>query len=125
MSEANPLARHGGVSYLEIPARDVPQSADFYERVFGWQIDRRANGDFRFSDGRMLLIGAFTTNRSAPREPGIVPFIYVDDIDSAVARARESGGEVVKAIYPEGDLRVARVRDPAGNEVGLWQFNAK
>ena len=30
-------------------------------------------------------------------------------------------GEVVKAPYPEGDLWVATVRDPAGNVIGLWQ----
>jgi len=31
------------------------------------------------------------------------------------------GGEVVKAPYPEGNLWVATVRDPAGNMIGLWQ----
>jgi len=34
-SEANPLAKHGHLSYLEIPAMDPRQSAAFYERVFG------------------------------------------------------------------------------------------
>ena len=29
------LARHGGLSYLHIPAVDVRQSAAFYEQVFG------------------------------------------------------------------------------------------
>ena len=31
------------------------------------------------------------------------------------------GGEIVKAPYPEGNLLVATVRDPAGNVIGLWQ----
>ena len=32
------LARHGGLSYLEIPAVDVRQSAAFYEAVIGWKV---------------------------------------------------------------------------------------
>ncbi len=31
------------------------------------------------------------------------------------------GGEIATQPYPEGDLRVATFRDPAGNEVGVWQ----
>jgi predicted enzyme related to lactoylglutathione lyase len=50
-----------------------------------------------------------------------LPYIYVDHINDAVEQARACGGEIVKATYPEGDLLVATVRDPAGNVIGLWQ----
>jgi predicted enzyme related to lactoylglutathione lyase len=33
-----------------------------------------------------------------------------------------NGGEVVDAPFLEGDVWVARLRDPAGNTIGLWQF---
>jgi len=52
-----------------------------------------------------------------------LPFIYVEDIEAAIARVSSSGGEIVKAPYAEGDVRVARIRDPAGNLLGLWQFS--
>jgi uncharacterized protein len=122
-SETNPLAKHGRLSYLEIPAMDPRQSAAFYERVFGWKIDRRSSDDFRFSDREGLLIGRWATGRVASREAGVLPFIYVEDIEAAIARVSSSGGEIVKAPYAEGDVRVARIRDPAGNLVGLWQFS--
>jgi predicted enzyme related to lactoylglutathione lyase len=41
----------------------------------------------------------------------------------AVARAAANGGEVVDVPFREGDLWVARLRDPAGNKIGLWQFS--
>jgi predicted enzyme related to lactoylglutathione lyase len=47
---------------------------------------------------------------------------YVDSIDDAVARVIESGGEITRPPYLEGDVRVARLRDPAGNALGMWQF---
>ena len=119
---ANPLARQGGLSYLEIPAVDPGKSAAFYEQVFGWKIDRRAPGDIRFSDGGGLLVGRWAGDRVAFREPGLLPVIYVDELDLAVSRAAANGGEIVKSPYVEGDVRVARIRDPAGNVMGLWQF---
>jgi predicted enzyme related to lactoylglutathione lyase len=51
----------------------------------------------------------------------LLPYIYVDDIDAALAKVTPSGGEVVTPKYPEGNLSVATVRDPAGNIIGLWQ----
>jgi len=31
------------------------------------------------------------------------------------------GGVIVTPLYPEGDLCVATFRDPAGNQIGVWQ----
>jgi predicted enzyme related to lactoylglutathione lyase len=118
---ANPLARHGGLSYLEIPASDPGRSAVFYANVLGWQIDQRAEADFRFADARGLLIGRWVSGRAASGEAGPLPFFYVDRLDAALAAAQD-GGEVVKPAYREGDVLVAWIRDPAGNVLGLWQF---
>jgi predicted enzyme related to lactoylglutathione lyase len=115
------LARHGHVSYLEIPAVDVEQSASFYEAVFGWDIWRRDDGNASFDDRSGDLIGRWVTCRAVSREPGLVPYIYVDRIDDVIERLVRHGGEVVKAPYPEGDLWVATFRDPAGNFIGVWQ----
>jgi predicted enzyme related to lactoylglutathione lyase len=115
------LARHGGLSYLEIPAVDRRQSAAFYGQVLGWSIERRETGDPRFEDATGHLIGRWVTGRATSREPGLLAYFYVDDIDDAVGRVAAHGGEVVEAPYPEGNLWVAKVRDPAGNVIGLWQ----
>jgi uncharacterized protein len=115
------LARHGGLSYLEIPAVDARRSAAFYEKVLGWNLREPDTDDPRFNDATGHLIGRWVTGRVISREPGLLPYIYVDHIDDAVERVAASGGEVVKAPYPEGDLWVATVRDPAGNVIGLWQ----
>jgi predicted enzyme related to lactoylglutathione lyase len=123
-SDANPLARHGGVSYLEIPAADPQQSAAFYAQLFGWEVEQRGGDDFRFSDDNGLLIGRWVKGRAASVEAGLLLFCYVDSLDAAVASVRAHGGEVVQPPYAEGDVRVARIRDPAGNLLGLWQFAA-
>ena len=115
------VARHGGLSYLEIPAVDPGRSAAFYEQVAGWNLDRRGGDDIRFEDRTGHLIGRWATGRAISREPGLLPYLYVDRIEDALERAAAHGGEVVRTPYPEGNLWVATVRDPAGNLIGLWQ----
>jgi predicted enzyme related to lactoylglutathione lyase len=115
------LTRHGGLSYLEIPAADVHRSAAFYEAVCGWKVEWRQPDDALFTDATGHMIGRWVAGRAAPREPGLVPYFYVDRIDDAISQAVANGGEVVKPVYAEGDIWVATVRDPAGNVIGLWQ----
>lgn len=115
------LARHGHLSYIEIPALDLRKSADFYESVFGWSVRGRDTDHPGFDDGSGALIGHWIRSRAPSRESGIVPYIYVNRIDETVQRIAASGGEMVKLPYPEGDLWVATFRDPAGNLIGIWQ----
>jgi predicted enzyme related to lactoylglutathione lyase len=119
------LAHHGHMSYLEIPANDVGQSANFYAAVFGWLISPRDAENCSFDDRSGTLIGRWTTGRTVSREPGILPYIYVDHIDEVVSRIVGQGGEVVKPVYREGDLWVARFHDPAGNLMGVWQAGTR
>ena len=113
------IARPGGVSYLAIPARDVARSAAFYQAVFGWEL--RGDPDQpSFSDGTGHVIGHWRTDLEPAGEAGVRPYVYVEDLEATLQRATAQGAEVVAAPYREGSLRIAVVRDPAGNAVGLW-----
>jgi predicted enzyme related to lactoylglutathione lyase len=67
------------------------------------------------------MIGAWVTGLAPSSEAGVLPFIYVHGLDAAIERALANGAVLVKPPYPEGDLWVATVRDPAGNVIGIWQ----
>jgi uncharacterized protein len=119
MSEPT-VFRSGGVSYLRIPAPDPKSTAAFYKTVFGWTVDTdRENPSF--ADGSGHVIGHFQADQAPAGEAGVRPYVYVDDLDATLARVAGAGGAVVTAPYAEGDLRVATLRDPAGNVVGAWQ----
>jgi uncharacterized protein len=114
------VARPGGVSYLRIPARDVAQSGEFYRAVFGWRL--RGNPDApSFSDGTGHVIGHWRTDLPAAGEAGVLPYIYVTSLDDTLRAAVEYGAELATEPYPEGNLWIATVRDPAGNVIGIWQ----
>ena len=115
------LARHGGLSYLEIPAIDALQSASFYQRVLGWNVDASDADRPKFMDQTGHLLGRWITGRGISRDPGLLPYIYVDQIDDVVGRVTACGGEIMKAPYAEGNLWISTIRDPAGNVIGLWE----
>jgi len=112
--------RAGGVSYLRIPAPDPELTASFYEAVFGWSL-RGGGRSPGFSDASGHVIGHFVPDLPVAGAAGVMPYIYVEDLQDSIELLRSRGGEVVTAPYPEGDMRVARFRDPAGNVIGLWQ----
>jgi len=45
-----PTSTNGKICYLEMPATDVARWADFYKRVFGWNVRKRGDGSTAFDD---------------------------------------------------------------------------
>jgi predicted enzyme related to lactoylglutathione lyase len=117
----NRLASDGEMSYLHIPADDVREAAAFYRDVFGWTIHNPDSDrpGFETPDGR--LGGAWMSEgQEVVRDPGLLPYIYVDHVEETVARIIAHKGEIVTEPYPEGLLTVGTFRDPAGNQLGIW-----
>lgn len=112
--------RPGGISYLRVPATDPRRSATFYESVFGWSVEADRD-DPRFEDGTGHVIGHFMADLPVAGEAGVLPYVFVERVDETLEKVVAQGGDVVTAPYPEGDLRVATFRDPAGNVIGIWQ----
>jgi predicted enzyme related to lactoylglutathione lyase len=112
--------RPGGVSYLRIPAADPPRAAAFYAAVFGWTVDLDRE-DPSFSDGTGHVIGHFRSDLPVAGDGGVRPYVFVESLESTLAEAEAQGAEVITPPYPEGDLTVATFRDPAGNQIGVWQ----
>ncbi|HEV2386281.1 MAG TPA: VOC family protein [Candidatus Acidoferrales bacterium] len=109
--------------YLEIPAINLRQSVAFYEKIFGWNIRRRDSDRPSFDDATGNVSGAWVTGRAISREAGLLPYIWVDNIDAILAEAAAHGGEVVhsRRLDSPGGEWIATLRDPAGNLIGLYQ----
>jgi predicted enzyme related to lactoylglutathione lyase len=119
------LVRPAGISYLHIPADDVREAAAFYGEVFGWNVSGQDSERPSFDDGTGHVSGAWMSDQTVSREPGLLPYIYVERIEEVVKQIVAHGGEVVRGPYAEGQLSVATFRDPAGNVIGLWHDDAR
>jgi uncharacterized protein len=116
-----PTLGNGKVCYLELPALDVGESAAFYSRVFGWRTRRRGDGQVAFDDGVGEVSGTWVTGRPASREAGLLVYVMVDSVAASVDAALAHGGELVQPIGADAPEVTARIRDPAGNLLGLYQ----
>jgi uncharacterized glyoxalase superfamily protein PhnB len=114
------LARPGAVTYLHMPATDVHLAAVFYRDVFGWSINGLDSDRPSFEDVGGLLAGAWISDLLPAPEPGLLPYVYVADIEKTVALIVARGGAILTEPYPEGLLTIATFRDPTGNAIGLW-----
>ncbi|MDB4878477.1 MAG: Glyoxalase/bleomycin resistance protein/dioxygenase [Gemmatimonadetes bacterium] len=115
-----PTYANGKICYIELPAVDIARSADFYAKVFNWQIRTRGDGRTAFDDAVGQVSGAWVTGRPASA-PGLLVYIMVDDAAATVDAVVAHGGELVQPIGADAPEITARFRDPAGNIIGLYQ----
>ncbi len=112
---------HGKISYLQIPAADVGRSADFYQAVFGWNIRRRDGGQIAFDDVSGEVSGTWLTERPPSLQPGLLIYINVENVQRALEKIMEAGGEIVTPLTLQGEGEAfATFRDPAGNVLGIF-----
>jgi predicted enzyme related to lactoylglutathione lyase len=116
-----PTAANGKICYIEIPATDIARSAEFYSRVFGWNIRQRGDGSTAFDDGVGEVSGAWVLGRPPASAPGLLVYIMVDSVAATVDAVVASGGEIVQPIGADAPEITARFRDPGGNVIGLYQ----
>lgn len=109
----------GDLVYFVVPAADAERAKAFYGALFGWE----------FTTGNVP--GGF--NIEGPTPPGglfgpsdatrPLPYFQVDDIEAAVAKVRELGGEAEDPQeIPSGWM--SHAKDDQGLEIGLWQGRA-
>jgi hypothetical protein len=119
-----PTLTNGKICYIEIPATDIARSADFYRKVFGWNIRRRGDGSTAFDDTTGQVSGTWVLGRPSASQPGLLIYVMVDSVAAAVDIVVANGGEIVQPIGADAPEITARFRDPGGNVIGLYQHPA-
>jgi uncharacterized protein len=117
----HPTRGSGKICYVEIPALDIRRSAEFYQRVFGWQIRQRGDGSTAFDDGVGEVSGTWVLGRPPAMSPGLMIYIMVDSVAATIDAVVAHDGQLVQPIGGDAPEITARFRDPAGNVLGLYQ----
>jgi len=116
-----PKYANGKICYIEVPATDIARSADFYKKVFGWNVRKRGDGATAFDDGVGEVSGSWVKGRPPQGNPGLMVYIMVDSVEATVDAVVANGGEIVQPIGADAPEITARFRDPGGNVIGLYQ----
>jgi predicted enzyme related to lactoylglutathione lyase len=116
-----PTPSNGKICYIEMPTTDVARSAEFYTQVFGWNVRQRGDGKTAFDDTTGQVSGSWVVGRPPASTPGLMVYIMVDSVASALELVVAKGGQVVQPIGADAPEITARFRDPGGNVIGLYQ----
>ena len=117
-----PTFGNGKICYIELPATDVARSSTFYEKVFGWSIRKRGDGNVAFDDAVGEVSGSFIPGRApSSGTPGLLVHIMVDSVSATLDAIVAGGGKVVQPAGADAPEITARFSDPAGNILGLYQ----
>jgi uncharacterized protein len=116
-----PSSNNGKICYVEIPTTDIARSAEFYKRVFGWNVRTRGDGSTAFDDATGQVSGSWALKRPPSSHPGLLMYVMVDSVTATVELIKANGGEIVQPIGADAPEITARFRDPGGNVIGLYQ----
>jgi len=108
------------VVHFEIGCSDIPETADFYKEVFGWDIQAQGNSASIDTGVEGAISGHL--NKLGPGEPEKYINIYIetDTLAADLEAVQAHGGKVVVPIIKLPDRRsFAWFEDVAGNTVGL------
>ena len=118
--------RHGQWVWQELLTGDPQAAATFYERVFGWTVERRGVGPraYRLArrDGRpvagLLRIADGPDGRTPPAR--WIGLMSVPDVDAAIARVTATGGRLLAGPTAQfGRGTVALLADPDDAPFGV------
>ncbi|TLP81775.1 VOC family protein [Maribacter sp. ACAM166] len=116
------------IIHFDISADDVLRAKTFYEKLFGWKIEKFPTGPREYylietlaKTGKKSIGGGIAKREKTDQQ--ITNFIEVDSIDEAIAKVRELGGEIVepKSAIPNGGY-IAACKDTEGNTFGMMEL---
>jgi predicted enzyme related to lactoylglutathione lyase len=118
----------GRVAWFDITTTNLPQSKEFYGRLFDWQFNAVQGSDQAaeiVSGGRPIGTLRTADGKISPFNGAV--YVQVSDLPASCKKAQELGGMVPPGFpfnLPDGTGAIALVADPAGHPVGMFSRTA-
>ena len=111
--------------HVELNTQDRAQAKSFYQSMFAWTLNEvDMGGGMTYT---MIDVGDGTgggmMQHPMPAAPSMwLPYVLVDDIAAATAKAKSLGAHVVKDVDEVPGMGwYSIIVDPTGAALGLWQ----
>ena len=107
------------VIHVEVTGKDGAKLQQFFQDVFGWNLDTNNPGGYgmyRQGDGLTGGIGASQDGGAG----GVTFYVHTDDPQGTLDRAVASGGTVIMPLTQVApETTIALFADPEGHVVGI------
>jgi predicted enzyme related to lactoylglutathione lyase len=113
----------GALTWNELSTPDIDAATSFYSDLFGWTVS-----PFEGMDTPYSVIMTSTERSNGGIRPTMPPdsppfwlaYFAVEDLDPALAKVKDLGGEVVLGSTDIGMAKIAVVKDPQGALFALY-----
>ncbi|MBD3236597.1 MAG: VOC family protein [Candidatus Eisenbacteria bacterium] len=112
--------------WFEIPVHEMARAKVFYQQLLGVQLEEHQMGSSRMAwfpmkQGAAGAAGSLVQGEGyEPSDRGVLIYFTAPDLDAALTRAREGGGEVIVGRTDIGEFGFfGLILDTEGNRVGL------
>ena len=112
------------VVHWELWSEDPARVADFYEKVFAWNIRAIPELNYRLVEtgGQGGINGGIMKPQAGPWPAKLAFYIYVDDIDRYNEKVHQAGGKIlVEKMDVPGVGQLSLFEDPDGRVLGMWK----
>jgi len=114
------MNEHEKINYVELPARDLQATKDFFSQVFGWSFQDFGPDYSAFTD-QGLDGGFFKSESSSLTSNGAALIVfYSNDLEATQEKIKTANGEIVKPIFSFPGGRRFHFTEPSGNEFAVW-----
>ena len=114
----------GRIAWFDITTSDLPQSKEFYGRLFDWDFAPVQGSDQAAEIvARGVAIGTLRVAEGKVSPFNGVIYVQVTDIQASCRKSKELGGTVAPGFpfnLPDGIGAIALVLDPIGHPVGMY-----
>lgn len=115
--------------HVELATTNIDKAKSFYRALFDWQLNDEPMGDgmtytmIKVGDGT----GGGMMKQMIPGAPSAwLPYVVVDDIKAATAKAKSLGATIKRDVMEVMDAGYLSIfADPTGATLGLWQPKKK
>lgn len=113
----------GRVIGFELNSQDPEKAAEFYAKVFGWEVAEPHWDYWNVTTGKDDKPGINGGIAKGPNDytQGIRIQIEVDSIDEAISIAKDNGAMIVRDKMEFDDFHLTYMTDPTGLGFGLIQ----
>lgn len=124
---SNETPKPGEFCWNELMTPDTEKAQSFYTALFGWTTQVQDMGEMTytmFMSGEKSVGGMLQTpkDKIAQISPHWTSYIYVENIEKTLEKAKELGATIAVPITNVTDMGVfAIIVDPTGAHIAFWQ----
>jgi uncharacterized protein len=112
----------GTFCWTDLVTSDPDAASSFYADVLGWELEPIPGTEVALARVGGHAVASIAALPDPASRPGFNCYVSVESADATAARARELGGDVALEAGDVGAFgRLARITDPEGALLSLWQ----